>query len=549
MVKAIIFMFIVLLIPAYLHAADLAASNISEVKLFSDRALVKKISSTKIPKGVVTLNIGVDAFSVDSDSISASVFGEGEVASVNLKEIEYKDIPQPKIKEAEDKLKAAKEMKSALLNRQDALGKKETFLDSITKFSNEQVSKDLKTSFPNIDQLSNMMNFLGSSYTQVNKEKEDLEKNIIEADKEIDKLERELADLRLYEKKSNQLIEIVFDSKKEQAIKIEASYIAFNASWFPVYRADVAFDVGKLSLIMFANLTQRTGEDWNGVKFTVSNAVPFSGGRLPSPSSWYVDVAARPRVLAAPQTMLFREVGASRKKTEDMLNVSADAMVTDEKAEFAIAEHSETPLSVEYTLPQPVTIESSGKEAMLPISSKEVKSEFFLYTAPKLNPTVFLVSRASSDRELLGGPLNVYFGGQFIGKSILERKKPGQSFDVPLGEERQVIAKREKISDKIDETFFGKVDRFTVIRNMSFKITLENMKDKPVKIMVVDPVPVSKTDKIVIKDLRLDPEPTEKDYLDKEGVMLWKLDLAPRQTKEIKIEFTLTYPKEGATGI
>lgn len=551
-IAALVFAF--LLMPVYLYAADVVTSKISEVKLFSDRALVKKTASAKISKGTVVLNIGLDAFNVDRDSISASVFGDGEVVSVQLKEIELTDMPQPKIKEAENKLRAAKEAKSALVNRQTALSKKEAFLDSITKFSDEQVSKDLKTSFPRIDELSGMMSFLETNYTQVNKDKEALDKNVIDADKEIDKLERELQDLRYYEKKSNKLVEIVFNSKKDQTVNIEASYIAFNASWFPVYRADIALDEGKLSLVMFADLTQKTGEDWAGVKFTVSNAIPFTGAKLPSPGSWYIDVPVRVRDKEtgtfAYKAVLRAEMPLRKKAINDWSMDAANAPIEQlEEAKFVVAEHSETPLSFEYTLPQPVTVESGGKETMLPISSKDMKSEFFLYTAPKLNPAAFLVARASSDRELLGGPLNVYFGGQFIGKSILAQKKPGESFDIPLGEDRQVIAKREKVRDKIDETFFGKVDRLTVVRNMAFKITLENMKNKPVTIVVVDPVPVSRTDKIAVKDLKMDPEPTQRNYLEKEGVMMWKLELAPNQTKEIKTEFILTYPREGISGI
>lgn len=535
------------LMSTFAHAADVNGSKISEVKLFSDRALIKKTASSKISKGVVTLNVVVDAFNVDRDSISASVFGDGEVSSVQLKEIELTDMPQPGIKEVEDKLRDAREARGALANRQSALAKRELFLDSIAKFSDEQTSKDLKTSFPKLDDLSAIMGFLETNYAQVNKDKEALAKSIIDSDKEINRLDRELARLRQYDRRSNKVIEIVFNSKKDQSINIEASYIAFNASWTPVYRADVSAGMDKMSIIMFANIMQKTGEDWKDVSLTISSAIPFTGGRIPSPDSWYLNMFQRPR---APQMLMrAKSLDAAMSAATESANMMDEMAAPQAEAKFAVAERSETALSFEYTLPQPVTVESRDKETMLPLSAKDVKAEFFLYTAPRLNPAAFLVARASSDREIMPGPLNVYLGGQFIGKSMLDQKKPGESFDIPLGEDRQITAKRDKTLDKIDETFFGKVERLTVVRNMAFKITLENMKDKPVKIVLVDPVPVSKTDKIVVKDIKMDPEPTQRDYLGREGVMLWKIDLAPGQTKEIKTEFILTYPKEGISGV
>lgn len=61
---------------------------------------------------------------------------------------------------------------------------------------------------------------------------------------------------------------------------------------------------------------------------------------------------------------------------------------------------------------------------------------------------------------------------------------------------------------------------------------------------VLDAVPVSRTDRIEVKDVKLLPEPDERNYRDKEGVHLWTLDLKPGETREISIAFVVTYPRE-----
>jgi uncharacterized protein (TIGR02231 family) len=156
----------------------------------------------------------------------------------------------------------------------------------------------------------------------------------------------------------------------------------------------------------------------------------------------------------------------------------------------------------------------------------------------------FLVCQASADKELLSGPLNVYFGGRFIGKTFLSEKKPGEDFNLNLGADRDVKVKRDKIKDKVKETFFGQLERNTVVREMAFKMTLENLKDKPVKLKVLDTIPVSRTDKVNVKDISINPAPSEKNYQDREGVMLWECQLKPGEKKEITIEFVITYPKD-----
>ena len=208
------------------------------------------------------------------------------------------------------------------------------------------------------------------------------------------------------------------------------------------------------------------------------------------------------------------------------------------------AQKKEMPFSFEYELPQDISIASKDKEAILPLFSKDIKGEFFHYAVPRVTPLTFLACKASSDKELLSGMLNVYFGGRFIGKTYVDEKRAGEEFYLSLGADREIKIKREKIKDKIQETFFRKIQRQTIVREMAFKITIESLKDEAVKIRLIDNIPVSRTDKIEVKSLKIIPEPKEKDYQDQEGVMLWEFDLKPKEKKETDIEFTITYPKD-----
>jgi uncharacterized protein (TIGR02231 family) len=530
------FSLVFLLVASLSFAQESASSHIKEVTLFSNQALVKREVTAKLHNGLNEISIELQAFRVDRDSVSARVFGEGEIYSVQLKEVFLKESPHEKIEALEQKIRELMRSKRILLDEKVVLGNREKFLSSIIDFAKTQVPRDIKSSFPKIEDLQKTLTFLSDNFQTINKKKQSLDVQIEEIEKEIRVLQKELASLTRPLQKSKRVVEIMFYSKKEQTAKIEASYLVHNAYWQPFYKVDVPLHLENVDLTMFSRINQRTGEDWKKISLSISNVIPLKGVGLPSPRSWTLDVA-RPRQKVA---RLSRRAPAAERKLLESTDVAADK----KEAKFVQAQKKELPLSFEYKMPQTLNIESRDKETLLPIFSKTLKGEFVYFSVPKISPLTFLVCSTNADKELLSGTLNVHFGGRFIGKTHLKEKKPGEAFKMSLGADREVKVKREKITDKVKETYFGKIGRKTIVREMAFKITVENIKTKPIKIKVLDSVPVSRTDRIEVKDLKITPVPAQKDYQDQEGVLLWEFDIKPGGKQEITMEFVVTHPKD-----
>ena len=112
--------------------------------------------------------------------------------------------------------------------------KTELFLSSVLNFSQTQIPKDIKTSFPKVDDLGNTLSFLAANFKSINEQKQTLDARIKEIEKEISVMQKELASLIRPHQKTKKVIEVLFDSKKDQEIKVEASYLTQNASWKPV---------------------------------------------------------------------------------------------------------------------------------------------------------------------------------------------------------------------------------------------------------------------------------------------------------------------------
>jgi len=531
--------FFLIVRASLVFSQETTSSQIKKVILFTNQAFVTRTAETKVRKGLNELLIELNAFNVDKDSIQAKVYGKGQIYSVQFKEIYLKQEPQEKIRNLADKIQALKDEKKLLVAEKNILDKKDKFINSLLDFSKTQVPQDIKTSFPSLEDLKGILSFLDTSCRSINKNREGIVHKIRDLDKEIKMLESELASLKGPARKTKKVIEILFNSRKEQQIKIEASYLTYNAFWSPFYKANVSLGLSNVDLTMFSKIHQKTGEDWEGVKLFVSNVIPLKGAGLPSLNIWTLDIERRARKQSS-----FSPMAKIMEEKKDVTTEADRSFDKAEEAGFVSARKKELPLSFEYELPQILNIESKDKETILPLFSKKLKGEFFYYAVPKRSVLTFLACKTTADKELLRGKLNVYFGDRFISKTHLSEKKAGEEFKLSLGADREVKVKREKIKDEIDETFLKKIQRRTVIRRIAFKITVDNLKNKPVKIKVLDSIPVSRTDKIEVKNIKMLPPPTEKDLYDKKGVNLWEFDLNPREKKEINIEFTLTYPKD-----
>jgi uncharacterized protein (TIGR02231 family) len=518
------------------YGEEIITAKIKQATLFSDQVMVEREAVTRAVKGPNELLIGVDAFNVDTDSVSARVFGDGEILSVQYKEIYLKEPAQENIKALVKKIEALEDTKRQLEDDKNILAKKEQFLNSIIDFSGTQVPQEIKTNFPKAEDLAKALVFLSDNFKAIKTDGQSLDIKIREISKDIEVAQRELDQFNQQNRKIKKVIEVLFNSKEDQEIRILATYIAYNAYWSPLYKVDVSQGLDNVSLIMFSKIMQQTGEDWQDIKLSISNVIPLKGVGLPALDTWGLDIA-RP---IEKRKLMYDKAGVAGK----MLGQVATEAEQAPEAEFIQSQKKELPFSFEYEMPQAITIESKDKETVLPLFFKEVKGEFYHYAAPQITPLIFLICRATADKELLSGPLNAYFAGRYVGKTFISEKRPGEDFEIGLGADREIKVKREKIKDKIDETFFGKMERQTIIRSMQFKITVENLKEKPAKVKLLDNIPVSRTDKIEVKDIKVSLEPKDRKYQDKEGVMLWELVLSPKAKQEINIEFVITYPKD-----
>ena len=537
----ILALFLVILFSIQAVAGTSEPSKIKDVTLYSNQALVTREADMEVRQGFNEIQISLDAFRIDSDSVTARVFGEGEILSVQYKELPVVDAPQDFINNLAKKIEALQISRQGVMDKKRILQNKATFLGAFLEFSQTQIPKEIQTRLPAVEDLENTLAFLDTGFGEIYAGLQSLDIEHKKLDAEIKALEEELQARKSAAKGNAKVIAIQFNAAKSQHIRVETQYLVQHAGWSPLYKVSVSSGLDAIDMTMFAKIIQKSGENWRSASLSVSNVIPLRGVRLPSLSSWILDI---PRPLAR---VAGRSGAVAQKSVPGamMADKATEVEKGPEEAAFAETEVRRLSLSFEYILPQPVDIESRDTETVLPLFTKNLQGTVSHFTIPQKSLRTYLVARISADSELLPGPLNVYFGGRYVGKTLLAEKRAGEGFDLALGADREVTVKREKIRDKVKETaFFGKVERDTVVREVAYKMTVENLKSVSATVKVLDNMPVSRTDRIEVKDIVITPEPAVKNFNDREGVMLWNLDLAPSEKREINIAFVVSYPKE-----
>jgi hypothetical protein len=67
---------------------------------------------------------------------------------------------------------------------------------------------------------------------------------------------------------------------------------------------------------------------------------------------------------------------------------------------------------------------------------------------------------------------------------------------------------------------------------------------RPVDILVLEPTPVSESDKVKVK-VTLSPEASVKDWQQRRGLVGWERTLKPNETARFNVDYVIDFPKEG----
>jgi len=599
MVKtAVLFMSCVLLSYTAAESAgepEPVTSKITEVKLYQNQAQIIRKATVSLKKGQNTVILGDLPQILYDWSAKGSLPKKfkGKILSLEVTKKALVKKRQKKILEIEEKLQALRDRDQVYADELKTIASQEKFLDSILDFTNQTVSKELATRIPQVKVWE-------STLVYVNKKKNDLltKKRTIERDrenlgKEIQKWEFELSQIagynyfRNYQSMNSEimknrsslgvqqfanineqyaqrrtlltrptekvdiekrLIVNVFASKDSET-EITFSYIIPNTYWQMLYDIRASNEKKNINMVVYANIYQKTGEDWNDVDLFLSTGSPVNSISAPSIYPWYLDVY-QPR-----KYDLEGAAGAVEyKKSAKMKSSSKEEMVREDE-DIAPAPESTVKDKgpyLEIGIPLKQSIVSSSKYQKKFIKDFALidpdKVKFYYELMPSQARTGYLKVSTTNTTALpwLSGESQIFLENEFMGKVTIPYTPLGKKEDFVLGLESRITSEKELVKKYEDTSgMFGGNRRISY----QYRITVENQMKKPCEVMVLDTLPVSRNEKITVEVKNVSAPFFKDDEFEKStdharGTRKWKLELDANQKKEITYEVIVSFDKD-----
>ena len=515
--------------------------------VYADRAIVTRAAPLDLP-ATGTVEVTFDKLPANLLDQSLQVSGRG-AAQVTILDVTaraaYVDFtPNERVKAIEDELRGLAKQRRGLDDRGAVLKAQEGSLGKLEAATTTPPNKDTAPRLT-IEESTKFLTFLEDQRGKFLAERQTLDTQLEDLAAKVEAAQRKLNELRGAGGRSFKTVTVRLDAATTGKLDLSLSYTVPGASWTPSYDARVNSNEKTVALAYYALVRQNTGEDWKDVALTLSTARPSLGGAAPEVRPWTVDVFD-PRVVPvamplASREMRMRSAAAPAAAGGVLMQAMSDAPAELAKdASFAAARIDQTATSASFKISAPSSVPSDNSPQKIPVTTAALAANPEYLTTPKLQPAAFLTAKVANTSEfpLLGGAMNVFLDGTFVATSALRTVMPEEKFELALGVDEGIAVKHKRVKRFAEDTGLTNSGKRVTYE---YLLTLQNNKKTAARVVVADQIPVSRNEKIVVKQLAPDAKefkPTA------EGALKWTLDLKPAEKRELTVKFSIDYPND-----
>ena len=371
---------------------------------------------------------------------------------------------------------------------------------------------------------------------------EGINAEILSAKKEIKELNKKLD--KRNEKLSVPVMAADVYVPEQGLYTFELKYFEHAAGWRSVYEIHTDGE-DKLEMRLKGSITQHTGEDWKYLDLSLLTGSPTSAGSVPVLPALYLDIrqqaAAKRNVFASGASMknaAFAEECVMEDAAAPMMAMGAAAPMA--RMTMQEAEVNEDETSTEYALPGKRDVLKGGKSTVADLQTYETPADFRIITVPKMDQAAYLVAVVKQEDLPLteGAEPAIYYKGVYSGKVWLDPDLTREETEITLGRQERVHVSRKEVLHKTSTTLLGgqKVVEY------GYETAVTNGTGKAVSVVVKDQVPVSENKDITVDVLETSGAEQDKDK--DNGLLSWKVELEPDQTKTLKLGYKVSRPKD-----
>ena len=515
--------------------------SIKEVTVYPDRARITCQGIVSVTPEVTSIIFDELPLTLDPDSVRIKGKGTGQVRilGVEVTTHHYERTPSQKFQELENQLDKLRDEALILEDSNEVWEGQLEHLQGLRLATNEY-AKGLSRGRSTVEEQSKLIFFLREEDGAVRAAIREIRLKLRDLERQIAKTEMELNELRSFRPKQRFRAQVSIEVLKSGDFLPELIYVVGSAGWKPIY--DVRFNSlenGKeLQINSIAQVAQQTGQEWRGIKLSVSTSRPALNQKLPELNPWYIDE------LRPPQPRIERARSATMD--QKMAIMSAPAMESgyvelEEQgyydSEIVQASIKDGGISMSFEVPGNWDIPSDGSPLKMALNTFSVEPEISYLAIPKQTDAVF--RRASfenkSDSPLLAGDGSLFVSDEYVGKTRIDYTPIDGQLELLLGVEEQLVVKRELSKRLVDK----KLLRENRVLKFAYTINLKNLMRSKAVVEVQDQIPISRHEQIKVKLERTQPDPENKTDL---NILEWKIPLDPGSELTIYYEFITEHP-------
>ncbi|MGH8853893.1 MAG: mucoidy inhibitor MuiA family protein [Telluria sp.] len=355
--------------------------------------------------------------------------------------------------------------------------------------------------------------------------------------RQLEVLKRDLAKVQASTRESRTMTVAVL---ARQPGKLLLSYQVNRAGWKPTYRASLDSAASTIDLERMASISQKTGEDWSNVRLRLSTGQPKLSVYAPDPSPWLLTWRAPEQAV-----MQFRYAPAPPAAPAHVTVTGARNISQPAPADDYIAPVLETQgsFTTEFEVPARVNLASDGREISVALSRLALQVKQQVRIAPRDNNDAAVVTAeaARPDGVWLPGQVQLRRDGSYVG-ALHWDPQASERFSLAFGRDPLLRVAVENRNEKSGQAGFFNRDNQ---RRIADTYVVTSFHRQPIDILVLEPTPVSQSDKVVVK-AAFSPEPTVKDWQQRRGLVGWEKTLKPNETARFNVDYVIDYPKEGS---
>ena len=517
------------------------------VTMYQGRASVTRSTTLDLNPGLYDLTFGNLPESIQPLSIQARADGPVKVLSVDFSQQPVTESSSPELAKLDQQIASVQKQISDIADERGLLESQEAFIDAVSIRATTDASQAGGTAKLDLDAVRKQLTFVSEERERLMKARRELDDRQRDREEDLAVLQGRRGAVAGAGGIARTAVVSVAVTESSQ-VRVDLTYLVANATWEPSYNIRAGLAGSAAQIEYDALLTQRTGEDWDNVRLTLSTAQPTIAANPPILAPWFIDVfhPEDDRTVSAPSMQAPGRMAAPWQADEVRLkHANAEALAEELARLSADAAVGGGGPSVTFQLPRTVTVKTdSQKQQRTRIAAMETRPRFVHVAQPMLTESVYLRGDLtnSSAYQFLPGRASIFIGQDFVGPTVLGSVAPGGEFKVYFGIDNSVKAKRQLVSKKTENTGLLGGGRRTIY---NYRITVDNGSGAAITLELRDRIPVSRSDQIQVElaDVSV-PLADDTYYLTEErpqGILKWWLTIptTARDASPFEILYTV----------